>query len=265
MLVEAAKSCNALVMSGGGSNGAWEAGVIWGLVHYGNPKDFEWDVVSGVSAGSINSIGIGVWAPGDEVQGSKALVDIWSSLTNDQIYTIRPQTSAIALFNAPGVYDTTVGLATIKSILERYDGYKKKVSASAVDANTGNKVTFTDDDVPFDQFYKAVMGSASVPGAFPPTSFNGHLLMDGMTAYNTDVQATIDRCKEITGHNESMITVDILQISAPDSIAQWDKVSSNAWTNYSRKSDLQSVYHGSDQLEATKRAHPKIHWRHHIV
>ena len=82
-LVEAANTCTALVMSGGGSNGAWEAGVIWGLVHYGNPKDFEWDVVSGVSAGSINSIGIGVWAPGEEVQGSEALVDIWNSLTND--------------------------------------------------------------------------------------------------------------------------------------------------------------------------------------
>ena len=54
------------------------------------------------------------------------------------------------------------------------------------------------------------MGSASVPVAFPPTSFKGHLLMDGMTAYNTDVQATIDRCKEISGDNESLITIDIL-------------------------------------------------------
>ena len=61
------RTCHALVLSGGGSNGAWEAGVIWGLVHYGNPDDFKWDVVSGVSAGAINSAGIGVWAPGEEV------------------------------------------------------------------------------------------------------------------------------------------------------------------------------------------------------
>ena len=81
IFVKAGNTCNALVMSGGGSNGAWEAGVIWGLVHYGNPDDFKWDVVSGVSAGSINSIGIGVWAPGEEVQGSEELVNLWSNLT----------------------------------------------------------------------------------------------------------------------------------------------------------------------------------------
>ena len=54
-------------MSGGGVNGAWEAGVIYGLVHYGNPDDYKWDVVSGVSAGAINSAGLGVWAPGEEM------------------------------------------------------------------------------------------------------------------------------------------------------------------------------------------------------
>ena len=53
-------------MSGGGVNGAWEAGVIYGLIHYGNPKDFQWDVVSGVSAGCINAAGVSVWAKGLE-------------------------------------------------------------------------------------------------------------------------------------------------------------------------------------------------------
>ena len=29
----AADKCNALVLSGGGSNGAWEVGVLYGLLH----------------------------------------------------------------------------------------------------------------------------------------------------------------------------------------------------------------------------------------
>ena len=87
----------------------------------------------------------------------------------------------------------------MKKILAPYGEFKKKVSVSAVDANTGKKVTFTDEDVAYEDFHLAVLGSASVPGAFPPMKFKGHLLMDGMTAYNTDVQATIDRCKEISG------------------------------------------------------------------
>ena len=51
------KKCRALVLAGGGSRGAWEAGVIWGLTHYGDPTDFYWDVHTGVSAGSINTLG----------------------------------------------------------------------------------------------------------------------------------------------------------------------------------------------------------------
>ena len=31
------QTCHALALSGGGTNGAFEAGVIWGLMHYGNP------------------------------------------------------------------------------------------------------------------------------------------------------------------------------------------------------------------------------------
>ena len=58
--------CHALVMSGGGVNGAWEAGVIYGLTHYGNPEDFQWDVTSGVSAGCINAAAVALWAKGME-------------------------------------------------------------------------------------------------------------------------------------------------------------------------------------------------------
>ena len=49
--------CRALALSGGGTNGAWEAGVIWGLTHYGQKEDFYYDVNTGISAGSINTIG----------------------------------------------------------------------------------------------------------------------------------------------------------------------------------------------------------------
>lgn len=81
-----ADHCNALVLSGGGANGAWEAGVIWGLLHYGNPDDFKWDVVSGVSAGSINSAGLIGFEVGDEVRASEFLSYIWSNISNDQVY-----------------------------------------------------------------------------------------------------------------------------------------------------------------------------------
>ena len=57
--------CYALAMSGGGSNGSWEAGVLWGLHHYGNFEDYQWQVVTGVSAGSINTSAVSMFKPDD--------------------------------------------------------------------------------------------------------------------------------------------------------------------------------------------------------
>ena len=61
------KSCRALAMSGGGSKGSYEAGVLYGLVNNDPDKSkYAYDVVTGVSAGSINSIAVSLFAPGDE-------------------------------------------------------------------------------------------------------------------------------------------------------------------------------------------------------
>ena len=57
-------TCRALILSGGGNNGSWETGVLWGLLNYGNPSDYTWDVVTGVSAGSINSSALAGWPVG---------------------------------------------------------------------------------------------------------------------------------------------------------------------------------------------------------
>jgi predicted acylesterase/phospholipase RssA len=62
--------CHALALGGGGNNGAWEAGVIWGLMNYGNPKDYEWDVLTGISVGSINSSYLSAWEPKDGLKAA---------------------------------------------------------------------------------------------------------------------------------------------------------------------------------------------------
>jgi predicted acylesterase/phospholipase RssA len=63
----AAKKCTALAMSGGGAHGAFEAGVLWGMIKNDADKDkYRYDVVSGVSAGSINALGVAAWEIGKE-------------------------------------------------------------------------------------------------------------------------------------------------------------------------------------------------------
>ena len=79
-------TCRVLVLSGGGSNGAWESGVIWGLVNYGNPADFEWDVVSGVSAGSINAVAVAGYPLGQEAEMAQWLSDEWKNLKTEDVW-----------------------------------------------------------------------------------------------------------------------------------------------------------------------------------
>lgn len=78
--------CYALALSGGGSIGSYEAGVLWGLVNNGTPGDYEWDVVSGVSAGAINSAAVSFFPPGNEAQMVQYLSDTWASLHDDDVY-----------------------------------------------------------------------------------------------------------------------------------------------------------------------------------
>ena len=59
------KKCYAIALSGGSNHGAWEAGLMWGLVHYGRSTDYMWDVVTGVSAGAINAAGMAGWHPNE--------------------------------------------------------------------------------------------------------------------------------------------------------------------------------------------------------
>lgn len=63
--------CYTLSLSGGGSFGTYETGVVWGLLHYGNPDYYRWDVFTGVSAGSINAGMYSVWPKGREVEMSE--------------------------------------------------------------------------------------------------------------------------------------------------------------------------------------------------
>ena len=80
------KKCRALALSGGANYGAWEAGIMWGLTHYGNPEDYTWDVITGVSAGAINTAATAVFDVGDEVNMSQFISDTWANLTTQEIW-----------------------------------------------------------------------------------------------------------------------------------------------------------------------------------
>ena len=133
------------MLSGGGSNGAWEAGVIHGLVNSNSGEDYQWDVVTGVSAGSINSAFLSVFDKGDEVKAAEWIVNQWSNLKNDNLYKNWPMGVVQGFINKQSMYDTSVGVEYLRNLFSQFPNkFRRSVSVTAVDVNTAEPHTMTD-------------------------------------------------------------------------------------------------------------------------
>ena len=82
--------CHALALSGGANKGAYEAGVLHGLAHKLDNTEIAWDVVTGVSAGSVNTAGIGMFPVGKEKEMTEFLIDTLEGLHTEDIYKFWP-------------------------------------------------------------------------------------------------------------------------------------------------------------------------------
>ena len=61
-------------------------GVLYGFVMNGNPADFAFDVMTGVSAGAINTGGMAGWDIGNEVEMVQWMSDVWTNLHTSDVY-----------------------------------------------------------------------------------------------------------------------------------------------------------------------------------
>lgn len=166
----------ALILSGGGAKGAWEAGVATALVERQQPLR----VVAGSSSGALNAAMI---ADGR----LDRLESVWRTLTRDDVYTLRPSVFFAGLL--PG-WLTVLGLNATSSIfdprplreligrsvdLDRVRASGVRVLVVTTDLVHGDKHIFDNATLTID----ALMAAAAVPGAFPPVSAGKDVLVDG--------------------------------------------------------------------------------------
>jgi len=60
---------------------------LWGMIDAAqNKSEYAYDVVCGVSAGSINTAGVALFAPGDEINMTNTLSSIWETITTKDIF-----------------------------------------------------------------------------------------------------------------------------------------------------------------------------------
>lgn len=201
-------------MSGGGALGAYEAGALWGLIKNAkNPDDFKYDVVSGVSAGSINALAVSLFEKGDEMNMVEWLSEKWASLTTPQVYVEwKPLGIITGLLDKQGVFDTTPLYNLLTGFINERGGVLKRMfEVSCVDVNDGTYTTFNET---VSDPAKASVSSSSIPTIFPPQYWKNYdgkdvVCMDGGTVWNTNLVSAIKRCQEIVD-DDSQITLDVI-------------------------------------------------------
>jgi NTE family protein len=117
----AARARTALVLSGGGARGAYQAGVLAGLVEAGliGDPDVRFDVLVGSSAGAINAAALASRAD-DPARGIERLAAAWRGIHAAQVY--RTDVTALGRTGVRWAWDLTFGGVTrrvrAKSLLD---------------------------------------------------------------------------------------------------------------------------------------------------
>ena len=166
----------ALILSGGGAKGAWEAGAAAALIERGLPVR----LVAGSSAGALNAAML-VDGRLDRLQA------LWRSVSKERVYALRPSVVFAGLL--PG-WVTLLVLDAAGSLLD--PGPLRELIADTLDferirASPRRLLVITTDLARrtarvFDNTsvsVEALMAAAAVPGAFPPVRVDGTLLVDG--------------------------------------------------------------------------------------
>jgi len=166
----------ALVLSGGGAKGAYEAGVAAAFMERGLPIR----LVAGSSAGALNAAMI--------VSGrADRLETMWRGVTREQIYTLRTPVilagflpgwlTLLVLNETSSLFDPAPLRQLITSALD-FDAIRAspvRLLVTATDLAGREKRVFDNRTVTAD----ALMAASAVPGLFPPVEVDGALLVDG--------------------------------------------------------------------------------------
>lgn len=210
----------ALVLSGGGAKGAFEAGVIAAL----EGADVDPTVVCGTSAGAINAAAVACGIP------VARLLDLWGSLESGDVYRVRRDVHRLVRpLHLVGNPRALLGLgqhATSEHLLDSIgwtwlfhlrplrrrlvevlggevlpirDGVA--LTVSCVDAATGELVRFTnrlptgsrveDDYRETTLTVDHLLASAAIPGIFAPVEVDGGTWWDGGLVANTPMAAAM--------------------------------------------------------------------------
>jgi NTE family protein len=168
---------NQLSLSGGGSFGAVEIGILKRLLE----TDVKtYDLYTGISAGALNAGFLSYFS--NLKTGVKSAEKMYASIHNLLIYNILPPTGISVLNTEP----------LFKTLTKVIDGMPGEpvvhTLIGATNLYSGNLDVYTFEDNDDVNKVLLLMSSSAIPGIFPPINYNGQLYADGGTLSNELLQ-----------------------------------------------------------------------------
>jgi NTE family protein len=174
----------AFVLSGGGSLGAVQVGMLQALAAHG----IEPDLLVGTSAGALNAAWVA--AHGTSTESLAGLERVWSGLRRGDVFPLDPRTAlrglvgrSAGLFRADRLRDLVTAYAGIDEIEEA----TIPLHLVAADLVSGESVALHRGSLA-----EGVLASAAIPGIFAPVAVEGRYLIDGGVAQDTGVAHALE-------------------------------------------------------------------------
>lgn len=161
--------CNILGLSGGGSYGAIEVGILSQL------QLQPIDIITGISAGGLNA-GLLSYYFHNISQGIDKLHEMYTSLSDDQIYS----RDLLNIEKSWSYYSTEPLRQTIHKELETNEYIVKgKTVIGATNIYTGLLDKFQFETFSKQEQEQILLATSAIPLLFPPVSFQDQLYVDG--------------------------------------------------------------------------------------
>ncbi len=180
-----------LVLSGGGSNGAWGAGFLNGWNQSGDRPKF--DIVTGVSTGALMATGAFL---GDDDLLAKAYTTISNADVKGEKFLLSIPFSDSVYSSAPlqHLIKTHITNAIIQSVADHSkNGRRLYVATTNLDAGELRvwNLSAIAQAGEYDLYRKVILASASVPLLFPPVDIDGTFYADGGVRANLFIRTYI--------------------------------------------------------------------------
>lgn len=251
--------CNVLALSGGGNKGAYEAGVVKGLVDSLPGDQVRWDIVTGISVGSVLASTISCFAIGDEVNMAEQLVKIASTLREEDIFQEWPLGLVEGLTLKSGLFDSSPLRVYLNNTFNRYGGFKDRKFVIGATSYRDGKLRLWNETFAFDDVVTGVMASSAIPGVFDVVNFDEDDFGDGGILQNINIDDGVSRCLE-EGFELKDIVVDAILCDS-DTLKTVDADKYDALGIWLRSREVGRFKSTLDIIAAAKEAYPEAQFR----